>query len=91
MSKPRKVARLKRVLELSGASKTSIYRWMAAGKFPLAVRLGDHSVAWWEDEIDEWLASRPRAVSLGPQPDPDPSPEAGAAPEPLPDGERAAA
>jgi predicted DNA-binding transcriptional regulator AlpA len=51
------------------------------GKFPPRVQLGDGGrVCWWQNEIDEFLASRPRGTppqrkQLGP-------PKATAAPEP---------
>ena len=41
-------------------SKASIYRLMAAGQFPTAIKLGERAVAWRASEIDAWLASRPR-------------------------------
>ena len=31
-------------------------------KFPARIALGANSVAWYEHEIDEWLASRPRVT-----------------------------
>jgi prophage regulatory protein len=31
------------------------------GKFPKPVRVGDHHVAWHEEEILDWLATLPRA------------------------------
>jgi prophage regulatory protein len=38
-----------------------IARLEAAGQFPQRVRLGACRVAWYADEIEEWIASRPRA------------------------------
>jgi prophage regulatory protein len=38
-----------------------IARLEAAGLFPKRVRLGACRVAWYADEIEEWIASRPRA------------------------------
>jgi prophage regulatory protein len=38
-----------------------IARLEAAGQFPTRVRLGACRVAWYADEIEEWIASRPRA------------------------------
>ena len=37
-----------------------IARLEAAGQFPTRVRLGVCRVAWYADEIEEWIASRPR-------------------------------
>ena len=42
-------------------SKASIYREMRAGRFPEPVKVGPQGVRWKQDEIDEWIASRPRA------------------------------
>jgi prophage regulatory protein len=38
-----------------------IARLEKAGQFPKRVRLGLCRVAWFADEIEEWIASRPRA------------------------------
>jgi prophage regulatory protein len=32
------------------------------GEFPTRIQLGRNSVGWWQDEIDQWLASRPRGA-----------------------------
>lgn len=59
-SKPRvaRVIRLKEVIHRTGLGRSTIYRWMGEGKFPKAVKLGGHSVAWVEQEIDRWLTER---------------------------------
>jgi prophage regulatory protein len=38
-----------------------IARLEAAGQFPKRVRLGACRVAWYADEVEEWIDSRPRA------------------------------
>jgi prophage regulatory protein len=43
-----------------GHGRSWIYAAMQAGEFPRAVSIGPRSVAWYEDEIDAWIASRPR-------------------------------
>lgn len=42
-------------------SDVHIWRLERAGQFPHRVQLGPRSVAWYEDEIEEWCASRMRA------------------------------
>ncbi len=42
------------------ASRVTIWRWERDGLFPARVQLGPRRVGWYEDEIDEWLKSRPR-------------------------------
>ena len=59
----RKILRRAATIEKSGLKKSAIYQKMAEGTFPLGINLTDFAVGWFEDEIDDWLASRPR-VSL---------------------------
>ena len=57
---PRRVTRLIRLPEVQhrvGLGRSTIYRWMGEGKFPKPVQLGGYSVAWSENDIDEWIAS----------------------------------
>ena len=65
---PRKLIKLPVVLDRAGDSKSEIYRKMDRGVFPFPVSLGPNSVAWFEDEIEAWLATRPR-VSPAPAPE----------------------
>ena len=53
------------VVHLTGKSKTSIYREMQQGTFPLPVRIGTKSVAWRESAIAQWVASRESASPRG--------------------------
>ena len=39
-------------------SRTTIYRHMAAGTFPQAVKQGEWKIAWPASEIDAWIAAR---------------------------------
>jgi predicted DNA-binding transcriptional regulator AlpA len=65
----------------TGFSRMHTGRLEKAGKHPLRVQLGQNTVGWWQDELDQWLASRPRggpkqrpdlaAVRHPPEPDPD--------------------
>ena len=41
---------------------STLWRKAKAGQFPKRLLLGACRVAWWEDEIEEWKASRPRAA-----------------------------
>lgn len=44
-------------------------RKVKAGEFPTPVSLSDRRIAWREDEIDDWLASRPRRDNGAPPPE----------------------
>ena len=50
-----------------GLARSSIYRAMRLGLFPLPIKVGQRAVRWPSSEIEAWLASRPRATgeSLG--------------------------
>jgi prophage regulatory protein len=45
----------------SGLSSTTRWRLERKGEFPARVRLSANAIGWYEDEIDEWIASRSRA------------------------------
>lgn len=45
------------VEEITGLSRTTIYRMMNDGEFPRPIRLTRKAVAWPEHVIAEWLAN----------------------------------
>src|SRR5690349_10991711 len=55
-----------RVLEkLGGISKSGLYNFMLKYGFPISIDLGKEDARsskqyWYEDEVDAWIASRPR-------------------------------
>lgn len=58
---PRRVTRLIRLKEVQhrvGLGRSTIYRWMAEGKFPKPVQLGGYAVAWAEYDVELWIANR---------------------------------
>lgn len=55
--------RLPEVKARTGLSQSTIYRHVAAGKFPKPFRVGDLAVAWSSQEINDWLAARAAARS----------------------------
>ncbi|MCY4239066.1 MAG: AlpA family phage regulatory protein [Rhodospirillaceae bacterium] len=44
----------------TGLPRSTIYRLMSEGNFPLNIRVGARAVRWSETELEAWLASRPR-------------------------------
>ena len=57
----RRILRGYRAVEVrTGKSRVQIWRDVRARRFPAPLELGPNSVGWYEDEIDDWLASRPR-------------------------------
>ena len=50
--------RRRKVEELTGLSRSTIYDLMSKGAFPRPVKLTGKAVAWPESSIAEWLAQR---------------------------------
>ncbi|MDW6003314.1 helix-turn-helix transcriptional regulator [Vibrio mangrovi] len=50
--------KLKKVMESTTLSKSTIYAYIAEDRFPKPVSLGARSVAWVESEINEWKAQQ---------------------------------
>ncbi len=59
-----KLLRLAEVSNITGLSRSAIYRLIAQGQFPKPRKTTMHSSRWREDEVLEWIDSRPVA-SLG--------------------------
>ena len=60
------IRRINQVCTETGLSRTTIWRLERAGNFPQRIRLGAASVGWSAEEIDAWLASRPRGMAGAP-------------------------
>ena len=50
------------VVAMTTYSRPSIYRLIDQGIFPKPVKLGAVKIAFLADEVEAWLASRPRAL-----------------------------
>lgn len=61
-----RLLRLREVLARCGLSRSTLYRQMGEGAFPRPLRVGVRAVRWREAEIEDWLASRPRATGYAP-------------------------
>lgn len=53
-----RLIKLQEVMEKTSLSRSTLYRYMANGKFPKNVSLGERSVAWVESEVVDWLLER---------------------------------
>ena len=56
-----RVLRLPKVLELTGLSRTTVWRMVKDQKFPAPVQLGARARGWRESEIQKWLRDLPGA------------------------------
>ena len=46
------------VSEITGLSRTTIYRFMGAGDFPKSYKLSPRRVAWSMTDVDQWVRGR---------------------------------
>jgi prophage regulatory protein len=51
--------RLRKVLELTGLGRSTVYRMMSERTFPSPVKLGRRAVAWKSADVEQWTLSRP--------------------------------
>lgn len=56
------ILKIEQVCAMTRLGRTTIWRRERAGDFPLRVRLGPASVGWVAEEIEAWIASRPRGT-----------------------------
>ena len=57
-----RLLRLREVRTRTALARSTIYRKMREGSFPLPLKIGVRAVRWRESEIETWLAARPRAT-----------------------------
>lgn len=53
-----KILRRAAVEEMTGLSRSTLYRMMDRGEFPRPARIGLRAVGWRQSVIDIWLSSR---------------------------------
>lgn len=64
-SSARVMLRWPEVHSRTGRSRVQIWRDIRAGTFPAPVELGRNAIGWYSDEIEAWVASRPRRTYGG--------------------------
>ena len=53
-----KIYRLKNVIEVTGMSRSTIYRLMDQDKFPKPIKLSQRIIGFLEEDIDQWIQNR---------------------------------
>ena len=53
-----KIYRLKNVIEVTGMSRSTIYRLMDQDKFPKPIKLTQRIIGFLEEDIDQWIQNR---------------------------------
>jgi len=52
---PARIIRLPEVMEKTGLSRSSVYLAISKGNFPKQIKLGDRSIGWSLERVDEWI------------------------------------
>ncbi|MBA3012340.1 MAG: AlpA family phage regulatory protein [Proteobacteria bacterium] len=58
MEKSDRVLRKPEVLNLTGVSACSLWRWEKVGSFPKRIALGPNSCGWLESEVQQWISDK---------------------------------
>ena len=60
-----KILNAKQVTQITNLSRVSLWRMERAGTFPQRINISPNRVGWREDDINEWIESRPRVGYRG--------------------------
>lgn len=65
MNTSRKIITCRDVMEITGLSRVSVWRFARDpdNQFPAAIQISENRIGWWDDEIIAWLESRKRVVA----------------------------
>ena len=58
-----KILKIKDLVHLTGLSRVTIWRLEQRGEFPGKIALSPNRVGWLENEVSDWITSRPRVSS----------------------------
>lgn len=53
-----RIIRKPELLQITGVSIATIYRWISDDLFPAPLKLGPNATGWRESAVREWLESR---------------------------------
>jgi len=53
-----RIISLKEVMDLTSLARSTIYKYVALGTFPLPLSVGECCVRWLESEVHEWILER---------------------------------
>ena len=54
-SREERIIRLKTVLERTGLSRSTLYRKIAEGTFPMQIRIAARCAGWRDSAVEAWL------------------------------------
>jgi len=53
-----RIIRLKEVIDSTGLSRSTLYKYIGEGTFPKPVSLGDRCVGWVDSEVHDWILAK---------------------------------
>lgn len=53
-----RIMRLKEVIDTTGLSRSTLYKYIGDGRFPSPVSLGDRSIGFLDSEVFDWILAR---------------------------------
>lgn len=53
-----RIMRLKEVIDTTGLSRSTLYKYIGEGRFPSPVSLGDRSIGFLDSEVFDWILAR---------------------------------
>lgn len=54
------IIEIEEVIERTGLSRSTIWRQEEEGEFPSRRQISSGRIGWLEEEVDEWIKSRPK-------------------------------
>jgi len=61
-STPTKIYRLSDLVDVTGLSRTTLWRLEREGSFPRHIKLSSRAIGWTRADVEAWFASRAGAV-----------------------------
>lgn len=53
-----RILRIRAILELTGLSRSTLYRKIQDGSFPRQIKIAERCAGWREHEVRDWIAER---------------------------------
>jgi prophage regulatory protein len=51
----KRLLRMKEILQITAIGRSTLYLYMSQNRFPKSIKIGYRSVAWREEDIQEWM------------------------------------
>jgi len=67
IKKPGNLIRVPQVLKRVGFGKSTLWAWVASGRFPAPIKLGPRMSVWREEEVDAFIAKTGQPEMIDPQ------------------------